>query len=831
MFFRDNDFLPGMNASTADVSAFAAGSFAGRTRELARLQEALDDAAAGKSRVLLLAGEAGSGKSTLLAEVIRRAETAPTPFAWAVGECSSATGAGDAYLPFRDILKVLTGDAEDDKPDRVNLLAAARKVLISMAPELINVFIPGSKLIASAGIALAKEVGWMSKESKDATPAKRPIELELDQEKIFRQYTEVLKAVAEEGPLLIALDDLQWADASSIALFFHLARQIKDAKLLLIGLYRPNDVTMGRNGERHPLEQVLFELKRYFGDLVIDLGDSTSDERRAFIDQIVDSEPNRIGESFRAALLEHTNGHPLFTVELVRYLREQGCLACDNSGTWTVAREVTWSELPPRIEGVIGERIGRLENELREILTVASVGTGTTDFLAQIVAQIQNVEERRLLKLLSADLTKRHGLVLESSVKRRGRRILAHYRFAHALVQQYLYGSLSDAEKMLMHGDVAAMLEEIYEGDTDQIATDLAYHYDQAGDAENALRYLEIVLEQALRMSGYREALVHATRALELVDELPNTPERAKREFILILRWSLAIKVLQGWAAPVLKPRYDRARELMRQFPDCPEATQFVFTLWTYYLVRCDLAESLETAAHCLEIAERIGNAEGVLAAHTSIANSAFWSGDLAMCAEHTRQAIELYPHIDTATHLLQYGMDTNVILNQFDVWTACIENRFDDARNAWTAFLPHAEALNHPFSLVIALNTGSWMYQMTGDHVRCGETADRLLTIARANGFPSYQGLGVMMSGWATSFENMPDGIVAIRAGFERWRTTAGPLVTTYYSLLYADALLRAGRHADAAAAIDGALAFAEEKGEKVFLELLKKMQVAVGR
>lgn len=819
-----------MNISTADVSAFAAGSFAGRTRELARLQEALDDAVAGRTRVLLLAGEAGSGKSTLLAEVIRRAETAPTPFVSAVGECSSATGAGDAYLPFRDILKVLTGDAEDEKSTTgVNLLTAARKVLISMAPELINIFIPGSKLIASAGIAVAREVGWMSKENKDSTPAKRPIELELDQEKIFRQYTEVLQTVAQDRPLLIALDDLQWSDASSIALFFHLARQIKDARLLLIGTYRPNDVAMGRGGERHPLEQVLFELKRYFGDLVIDLGDSTNDERRAFIDQIVDSEPNRIGESFRAALLEHTNGHPLFTVELVRYLREQGCLACDNGGTWVIARDVSWSELPPRIEGVIGERIGRLEDELREILTVASVGTGATDFLAQIVAKIQNVEERRLLKLLSADLTKRHGLVLESSVKRRGRRVLAHYRFAHALVQQYLYGSLSDAEKMLMHGDVAALLEEIYEGDSDQIATDLAYHYDQAGDAENALHYLEIVLDQALRMSGYREALVHATRALELIDELPNTPERAKREFILILRWSVAIKVLQGWAAPVLKPRYDRARELMRQFPDCPEATQFIFALWTYYLVRCDLAESRETAAHCLEVAERIGSAEGVLAAHTSIANSAFWSGDLATCAEHTRQAIELHACVDVATHLLQYGMDTNVIVNQFEVWTACLENRFDDARDAWTVFLPQAEALNHPFSLVIALNTGAWMYQMIGDHVRCGETADRLLDIARKNGFPSYQGLGVMMSGWATSFENMPDGLVAIRAGFERWRSTAGPLVTTYFAILHSDALLRAGRHAEAATVVDSALAFAQEKGEKVFMPLLEKMRTVV--
>ncbi|HXA18199.1 MAG TPA: AAA family ATPase [Thermoanaerobaculia bacterium] len=811
-----------MTTPTADVSAFAAGSFAGRTRELARLQEALDDTRAGKPRVLLLAGEAGSGKSTLLAEVFRRAETSTPPFAWAMGECSSATGAGDAYLPFRDILKVLTGDAEN-KPDTSNLFSAARTVLANIAPELINIFIPGSKLVADAGMAFAREAGWISKDGKPKLPA------ELDQEKIFRQYTEVLQAVAQERPLILALDDLQWSDASSIALFFHIARQIKQAKLLLIGTFRPNDVAMGRGGDRHPLEQVLFELQRYFGDVVIDLGKSTSDERQAFVDQIIDSESNLIDDSFRAALLRHTDGHPLFTVELLRDLRERGCLARDEDGAWVVEREVSWSDLPPRIEGVIGERIGRLENELREILTVASVGAGRSDFLAQIVAQIQNVDERRVLKLLSADLTKRHGLVLESAVHRRGRRVLAHYRFAHALVQRYLYGSLSDAEKMLMHGDVAAMLEEMYEGDTDQIATDLAYHYDQASDAENALRYLETVLDQSLRVSGYREALVHATRALELIDLLPDSPERAKREFTLILRWSTPIKVLHGWAAPDLKPRYDRARELTRQFPDCPESTQFLFALWTYYLVRCELPESRQTAAQCLDAAQRIGSTEGVLAALTSIANSAFWSGDLACCAKHTREAIELYPTVDTATHLLQYGMDTNVIVNQFDVWTACLENRFDDARETWIAFMPQVEALNHPFSLAIALNTGAWMYQMTGDVAKTRETAEKLVSLTTTHGFPSYKGLGVMMRGWAMSFEDVSAGIKEIEAGFERWFTTAGPLITTYYAILYSDALLRAGRRQEAASVVDWAFAFAEGKGERVFMPLLEKTRLAM--
>src|ERR1019366_2459824 len=90
------------------------------------------------------------------------------------------------------------------------------------------------------------------------------------------------------------------------------------------------------------------------------------------------------------------------------------------------------------------------------------------------------------------------------------------------------------------------------------------------------------------------------------------------------------------------------------------------------------------------------------------------------------------------------------------------------------------------PFSLAIALNTGAWMYQMTGDVAKTLETAERLLSLATSHGFPSYEGLGMMDRGWALSFQNPSAGISEIEAGFERWRTTAGRLLTTYYAILY---------------------------------------------
>src|SRR4029077_7978852 len=139
----------------------------------------------------------------------------------------------------------------------------------------------------------------------------------LDQEKIFQQYTEAVQALSRDHTLILILDDLQWADSASLNLLFHLARQLKESRVLLLGTYRPDDVGLGRGGERHPLEPILNELKRYYGDIVVDLGAAQGTETRAFVDALVDAEPNRLDATFRNELFARTEGHPLFTVELL----------------------------------------------------------------------------------------------------------------------------------------------------------------------------------------------------------------------------------------------------------------------------------------------------------------------------------------------------------------------------------------------------------------------------------------------------------------------------------------------------------------------------------
>ena len=226
----------------------------------------------------------------------------------------------------------------------------------------------------------------------------------MEQSHLFQQFTNVLVALSQIKSLILLLDDMQWADTASIDLLFHLGRRLEGSRILFVCAYRPEEVALGRGG-RHPLEKVLAEFKRRSGDVWLDLAAVRDQEERRFIDALVESEPNALDEGFRRALYEHTGGHPLFTVELLRAMQERGDLVQNAEGFWIEGPALDWETLPARVEGVIEERVGRLEEELREILSVASVEG--EEFTAQVVARVQDLGERKLLRHLTRELAHR----------------------------------------------------------------------------------------------------------------------------------------------------------------------------------------------------------------------------------------------------------------------------------------------------------------------------------------------------------------------------------------------------------------------------------------
>jgi adenylate cyclase len=502
--------------------------FVARERELERLNGFLDYTMAGKGMVAFVSGGSGKGKTALLEEFSRRAMENHPNLLVAGGSCNAYSGVGDSFLPFREVMSMLTGDVEAQwAAGRVStgqarrtweVLPVAIKALLDHGPHLPGIFINRKMLISRASSAMAENEAWL-KELRVELDSQQAQADGLEQTHIFEQYTNVLRALANEHPLLLVLDDIQWADMASVGLLFHLGRRLEGAPILILCAYRPAEIDLrqtspqggSEHNERHLLEKLLTEFKRQFGDVWVDLGDFDDSEGRDFIDAFLDCEPNHLGEDFRQALFSHTAGHPLFTVELLRAMQERGDLVRSDNH-WEQGGTLDWSQLPAKVEGVIEERIGRLDEDLREMLTIASIEG--INFTPRIVASIQDTSERQLLRLLSRDLESRHRLVKEQDGITIGRRWLARYRFTHALVHQHLYGQVSQGELRWLHTTIGEILEELYEDRLEEIAVQLVLHFD--GDPERVRRYARMAGDQAMERFANQEALKYFSKAIEL---------------------------------------------------------------------------------------------------------------------------------------------------------------------------------------------------------------------------------------------------------------------------------------------------------------------------
>ncbi|MBV7332534.1 hypothetical protein KFU94_30765 [Chloroflexi bacterium TSY] len=195
-------------------------------------------------------------------------------------------------------------------------------------------------------------------------------------------------------------------------------------------------------------------------------------------------------------------------------MRERGNLERDDDGCWIVGDKLDWDILPERVEATIGTRIARLSPELCDLLTVASVEGEV--FTAEVVARVQQIDVRQAIHTFSSVLDKQYDLVRMENIRNIGNRRIVQYRF-HILFQRYLYGLLDIAQQNVFHNDVALSLESLYNGlneDWDQIATQLAYHFEKATEYQKSAQYLRIVGEHSLRLSAVSEAIAQLTKGL-----------------------------------------------------------------------------------------------------------------------------------------------------------------------------------------------------------------------------------------------------------------------------------------------------------------------------
>jgi tetratricopeptide (TPR) repeat protein len=731
----------------------------------------------------------------------RRAMEAHPSLLVAAGHCSAYSDVGDPYLPFRDVMAMLSGDVEAKwdagaiSRDHAQRLWAALPLVIEAildhGPHLLDVLVPGEALLSRALIAEAVDTRWLPR-LRALVNRPQAMSKDVEQGHLFEQVTSVLRAAVQEHPLLLILDDIQWADVASISLLFHLGRRLASAysRVLIACAYRPEEVAMGPVGpragsgqaQRHALTAVLSEFRRTFGDVWVDLDQADRTEGRRFVDALLDAQPNRLAEGFRATLFQRTEGHPLFTVELLRAMQERGDLVMDRDGSWIEGPVLDWQTLPARVEAVIAERVNRLEPELQKILTVASVEGEV--FTPQVVAQVQETAERPLLHRLSQELERRHRLVREQEEVHASRGRVARYRFGHALFQDYVYKRISRGERRLLHREVGAALESLYDGQLDEMAVPLSHHFQRAGDYPRTFRYLTLAAERASRLYANDEAIAHYTQAIELTERVsPDAVSlarlhrgrglasekvgefdraRADHDAILQIAWAAGERRVEWralldlgklWASRdynLARGYLERALELARLMDDPEVLASSLNWMGNWHANAEDPATAVAYHQEALDIVEQLGERRSLSNTLDLLGLAHLLGGDLTASVRIYDRAIALSRELDDRPHLVSGLIARAVTVSELVMLALVPVIPPPDALRDFEEALRVAQEIDSPADQAWAHWALGLLHTVRGRFGLAMEVMQRGLRIASEIGHREYEvtnrcGLGVL--------------------------------------------------------------------------------------
>lgn len=782
--------------------------FVARERELAQLETHLIATLNGSGRIVFVTGEAGHGKTTLMAEFARRAQDRFSHLIVATGNCDAYAGMGDPYLPFRDVMALFSGDVDaswragalsQEQARRLwALMPDTVKTIVDQGPELLDVFVPIAALMQRAKVVAPQQNDqWMEVVARLERHQNRGYGPQ--QRQLFAQYTQVLCALAVNHPLLIVLDDLQWIDGASAGLLFHLGRRISGSRVLILGAYRPSEVPLehapdASPDEMHSLTSIVLEFKRRHGDNEIALATMTPEAGHHFIGALLDQEPNRLGESFRHLLFQRTQGHPLFTVELLSEMQTQRDLIRDESGEWIEGRATNWEMLPSRVEAVIGRRLGRLPLPLQEALKIASVEGET--FTAEVVACVLDVDARQMVRQLGSVVDRQHGLVGGEGTEQLGGQVLSHYRFRHILFQKYLYQTLDSAERIYLHQAVGEALEQAYGEQAEDVAVQLAHHFQMAGLTAKAVDYLYRAGLRAAWRAAHRVAIAHFTQGIELLQRAPRLAESARLELRMQVALGISLAAMKGWSAPEAGRAYDRARVLYEETQDSSQLGSILWGQYVYNAVLGKLRAAHALGEECLRLAQAQDDSFLLVVGNFAVGTPLFHLGELKPAIAYWERGMAAYRPETHRARISTYGLDYGVFSAAYEAHALWFLGHPDQALRRVSHALTLAQDSGHPYSIAVAQSYAAMLYQLRREWRPAQTWAEATLHFPEAQGFSYYVAWATVILGWASVEQDaIEEGISQIEQGLAALRTMESGLRESYYLALLAEAHAKAGR------------------------------------
>ena len=542
-------------APTSRFESYRAGSlakFVGREQEFSLLLGRWHEAVGGEGQVVLLCGEAGIGKSRLIRNLFNRlADAHPRRMQFQCSPYHTNT----ALYPVINFLREAAGLTNQDSPtaqlEKLDVMASESGIdneeAISLLADLLS--IPGDHRYPPLNVSAEK---------------RKKMTLEV----IVRH----LQGLADRSPLLCIVEDAHWLDPTTQDLMTRIIDRIRQMRMLLVIAFRPDFKPVWADYS-HVTFLTLSRLpRRQSAELVAALTGGKV-----------------LPPEVQQAILAKTDGVPLYIEALTENVVESGLLA-EGSHAFTLKGPLQELPIPDSLQALLMERVDRLGPAKDIVQTGAAIGREFTYELLQATVDATDNQLKHALDVFVAS-----GLIFQE-----GEIPNATYHFKHALVQEAAYSTLPKKPRRLLHARIAKALESRFAERVTREPELLAFHYEQARLAGPAVEYWFRAARRDAERSATIEALHHFNRALDVLKDLPQGPERDAMELELLIARGAPLLSVKGYASDDMEHNYSRAKDLSQGIVDCKHEFRANWGLWVFHLVRGQLATARDLAEHLL---------------------------------------------------------------------------------------------------------------------------------------------------------------------------------------------------------------------------------------
>jgi class 3 adenylate cyclase/predicted ATPase len=739
----------------------------GRDHEVGLMLDRWERSREGAGQVLLLSGEPGIGKSRL-AQVLRD-RTGAEPHSSVECRCSPYY-TNSALYPLIDLLQRLAGlDPEEVAERKLDKLEGFL--------EHRGFTLPGPAPLFASLLSIPDGSRY------------GPLDLSPDEQRrqTLDALLEVLLRAEADLPAILVVEDLHWADPSTVELLGPLVDRVATARMLVLFTYRPEFTPP-------------WPIRGYMTQLGVSR--LTPTQAEVMVEQVA---VGRLSTAVCRQVVAATDGVPLFTEEMTKAVLEENLVTAGASFAGTASQVV--GSIPVTLNDSLMARLDRLGTGKDVAQLGAVLGREFPHELIQAVSPwSEGTLVQGLAQLVDAELLYARGVAPQVT-----------YLFKHALIQEAAYQSLLKATRRKYHGEVAETLVERFPDTAEARPELLAHHLTEAGHTEEAVAQWMKAGLRAVERSAYPEAIAHLSRGLELLETLPDSPARSREEMNLQTDLARALEVVRGWAAPEVGSAYNRALELARAVGGTPDLFSALHGLWEFHELRGEMAVLLEEAGRLRDLAETNGDPLLRMEAQHALGESLMYQAKYSAAVREFEQSMEIYDPVRHHPLAIQSGdYDHNVAAHALSAWSLWILGYPDRALARAERAITLADELAHPYSQVFALTFAAWQRQFRREAPECEERAEAGLSLSLQVEVPIFIAGCRFLRGWATAQRGEANqSIGEIAQALADWREIGTELLRPGWLSLLAESYGLARQPERGLAALEEAITEVDRRGE----------------